>query len=71
MTHSSRPPHIIVNEVLFLLIYKTATIGTIDEIIRISNIAKQNVTKVKNNRHYPRVTKRPSNKWSASGKNRK
>jgi hypothetical protein len=69
-SQSSRPPHIIVNDVLFLLVYKTATVGTIDEIIRILNIAKQNVIEVKNNRHSPRVTKRPRNKLSTSGKNR-
>ena len=56
-----------INELLYLLIYKTTTKSTINKIIRILEITKGVTVKIHNNRKYERVRKRPSTKWCPFG----
>jgi hypothetical protein len=65
--NTSNHLYLTVNEVLFLLLYKTSSNATINEILRILNIAKEELVRIQKNRHYKRVRKMPSSKWSQYG----
>lgn len=58
---------IFLNNILYLLFYKTSAQKTINEILRMLNISKENLIYVKPNRYYERIKKKPSSKWCQYG----
>jgi hypothetical protein len=59
--------NITINELLYLLIYKTTIKSTINKIINILNIMKGVTIKIRKNRKYKRIRKRPTSKWCQYG----
>lgn len=59
--------NMIINDLLYLILYKNNTINNTNEIIRIFNIMKESLVYVRPNRHYKRIRYKPSTKWNIHG----
>lgn len=59
--------NIVINNILYLLIYKKATKNIIDKILNMLDILKNTTTYIKKDRDYDRIKKKPSSKWCQYG----
>ena len=52
---------IVINNILYILLYKKATKNTINELLTILDISKHVTNPIRNNRNYERIKKKPFN----------
>ena len=58
---------IIVNKLLYLFMYNKMTKKIKIKVRKLISIIINSKTKIKNNRHYPRLRKKPASKWCLNG----
>ncbi len=55
--------YICLNKLMYILFYKKFTKKTIEKILKLTNIIKDSLVNIQNNRKYSRIRKRPASKW--------